>query len=218
MIEPRQIRAARALLNWSQDDLATASGIARSSIKNIENDITTARKDTIHDIQAALENCGIEFMAGSGVRVKSDFVTHLAGKDTFLKILEDVVQTLRSNIIPEALFSCVVDSMSPPEVIDAYRYMRNQGIKMRSLVKVTDTVLYGNLNEYRCLPEKFFHNNAQIIYHNKIATMILDEATGTDKAAIIIRNAPLAEAQKNLFEFIWSQCPAPTKTTANIKY
>jgi transcriptional regulator with XRE-family HTH domain len=218
MIEPRQIRAARALLNWSQDDLASASGIARSSIKNIENDITIARRDTIHDIQVSLENCGVEFLPGSGVRIKSDFVSHLSGADTFLKILDDVILTLRTANNAEALFSCVVDGISPPEVIESYRYMRSQKIKMRSLIKEDDTALYGDLSEYRCLPKKFFHNSAQIIYHDKIATMLLDEATGSDKGAIIVRNAPLAAAQKNLFEFIWAQCPQPELTTATLKY
>jgi len=218
MIEPRQIRAARALLNWSQDDLANASGIARSSIKNIENDITIARRETIHDIQLAFENCGVEFLPNAGVRVKPETITHLAGEDAFLKILEDIAQTLRGTSEAEALFSCVVDSMSPPEVINAYRYIRSQGIKMRSLVKERDTALYGELSEYRCVPEKFFHNSAQIIYHNKIATMILDETTGKDKGAIIVRNPPLAAAQKNLFEFIWEKCPAPIKTEATVRY
>ena len=93
MLEPRQIRAARALLNWSQDDLATASGIARSSIKNIENDITTARKDTIHDIQVALENSGIEFLPGSGVRIKEETVTVLYGEEAYWTLLDDVYHT-----------------------------------------------------------------------------------------------------------------------------
>ena len=47
MIDHRQIRAARALLNWSQADLARASDMATSSIKNIENENSSSRKESL---------------------------------------------------------------------------------------------------------------------------------------------------------------------------
>lgn len=33
---PEQCRAARGLLNWTQDQLATAAGVSRSTIKDFE--------------------------------------------------------------------------------------------------------------------------------------------------------------------------------------
>jgi transcriptional regulator with XRE-family HTH domain len=83
MIQPRQIRAARALLNWSQQDLAKASGIAISSIKNIENGLTVARRDTLAAIQDAFEQAQIEFLSNSGVRVKSSEVEIYEGPERF---------------------------------------------------------------------------------------------------------------------------------------
>ncbi len=46
MLTPAQIRAARALLNLSQDELPAASGLARQSIKNIERGVTDPRLST----------------------------------------------------------------------------------------------------------------------------------------------------------------------------
>lgn len=73
MLTPAQIRAARALLNWSQADLAAASGVALQSIKNIETGKTDPRLSTATALCRALEAAGVEFIAenggGPGVRL-----------------------------------------------------------------------------------------------------------------------------------------------------
>src|ERR1700753_2604127 len=107
MIEPRQIRAARALLNWSQTDLAEASGIAVSSIKNVENSITTARKETMDDIQSAFEKAGVEFLPGSGVRLSTESITVLKGSDALNVFFDDVYHSLNKNGGGEVLVSGV---------------------------------------------------------------------------------------------------------------
>ena len=38
---------------------------------------------------------------------------------------------------------------------------------MRSLVREGDTYLMGKLDEYRYLPEMFFHNSTTVIYGDK---------------------------------------------------
>ena len=72
----RQIKAARALVGWSQDDLADKSGISVPTIKRLEaakGDIG-GRAETGAALVAALEKAGIEFIAenggGAGVRMK----------------------------------------------------------------------------------------------------------------------------------------------------
>jgi predicted transcriptional regulator len=76
MISVRQIKAARALLAWSQGDLAVASGISEPTIARLESvdGPIGGRPDTGEKLQIALEKAGIEFMAenggGAGVRMK----------------------------------------------------------------------------------------------------------------------------------------------------
>lgn len=68
----RQIKAARALLEWSQDDLASRCGVSEPTIKRLEaakGDLG-GRPETIEKIVAALESAGIEFIVserGEGV-------------------------------------------------------------------------------------------------------------------------------------------------------
>ena len=72
----RQIKAARALLDWSQTDLASASGISEPTIKRLEasGGVLGGRETTVASIFKALETAGIEFIAenggGPGVRLR----------------------------------------------------------------------------------------------------------------------------------------------------
>ncbi len=76
MLIPAQIRAARALLSWSQAELAEASGVALQSIKNIETGKTDPRLSTATALRRALEKAGVVFLTdgesvngGPGVRL-----------------------------------------------------------------------------------------------------------------------------------------------------
>jgi DNA-binding XRE family transcriptional regulator len=64
----RQIKAARALLGWSQSDLARQSGVSEPTIARLESadGQLGGRRETVRKIQAALETSGIEFIEGNG--------------------------------------------------------------------------------------------------------------------------------------------------------
>lgn len=73
MFTPDQLRAARALLSWSQDDLASAAGVAVMMIKNYERRLSDPRLSSMTKLKATLETAGIEFIdatdiAGAGLR------------------------------------------------------------------------------------------------------------------------------------------------------
>jgi transcriptional regulator with XRE-family HTH domain len=71
-----QIRAARALLGWSQGQLARRAGVGPATLQRIEqgDGIVKGNFSTITKIQKALEEAGIHFTeddAGEiGVRLK----------------------------------------------------------------------------------------------------------------------------------------------------
>ncbi len=72
-IEPEQCRAARALLGWSQADLAARAAVAKQTLVDFERGARTPYDRTLADIRAALETAGVEFIAenggGPGVRL-----------------------------------------------------------------------------------------------------------------------------------------------------
>ncbi|WP_109668952.1 helix-turn-helix domain-containing protein [Mesorhizobium loti] len=72
-IFPSQLRAARALIGWTREDLASASGLTVRTIARIESSQTIPRQTTIEALAEALEAAGIEFIpqngSGPGVRL-----------------------------------------------------------------------------------------------------------------------------------------------------
>ncbi len=77
MVTIRQIKAARAMLAWSQSDLARHSGVSEPTIARLESTDGElgGREQTAKKIQKALEAAGVEFIGknggGPGVRLKN---------------------------------------------------------------------------------------------------------------------------------------------------
>ena len=78
MLQTVQIRAARALLGWNQDDLAKAAKVSIATIRRIEGQEgpVMGYVSTLMSIQSAFEKAGIIFQdedagGGIGVRLKA---------------------------------------------------------------------------------------------------------------------------------------------------
>lgn len=71
-----QVKAARALLRWSQQDLADASSVSLPTIKRLEAEtgLMGGRSATVEAIRKALEAAGVLFIeengGGAGVRLR----------------------------------------------------------------------------------------------------------------------------------------------------
>jgi predicted transcriptional regulator len=79
MITIRQVKAARALLGWSQSDLADYSGVSEPTIARLESadgDLG-GREETAEKIKTAIEKGGVEFIdengGGPGVRLRKSY-------------------------------------------------------------------------------------------------------------------------------------------------
>ncbi len=73
MVSPRQIRAARALLGWSQQELADKAIVSLNAVVRLERGSVDSRVSTLGAIQNALTKAGVEFLPrgdkGEGVRL-----------------------------------------------------------------------------------------------------------------------------------------------------
>lgn len=74
MISPSQCRAARGLLDWSQQELAKKSGIGIVTVRQLESGMHDARRATLQVVRNAFELAGVEFIdengGGAGVRLR----------------------------------------------------------------------------------------------------------------------------------------------------
>lgn len=77
MISTGQVRAARALLRWTAEDLANAAEVGVATIRRMEvlDGVPAGNVKTLVAIQQALEGAGIEFIGNPddspGVRLRS---------------------------------------------------------------------------------------------------------------------------------------------------
>lgn len=76
MIDGRQVRAARAMLGWSREELLDASGISMSALLRMEGNMADSRGSTLNKVVRALNQAGIEFVTrddgGIGVILKGE--------------------------------------------------------------------------------------------------------------------------------------------------
>ncbi|MGO8777398.1 MAG: helix-turn-helix domain-containing protein [Rhodomicrobium sp.] len=69
-ISPAQCRAARALLNWTQETLAGKVGVALKTVRDFETGRRKPLTIVRSSIKQALEQAGIEFLDSDGLRLK----------------------------------------------------------------------------------------------------------------------------------------------------
>jgi DNA-binding XRE family transcriptional regulator len=213
-INPDQIRAARALLKWSQNDLAIRSGVSLPTIANIEVEKQQASTTTQDKLAAAFDEAGIELIEG-GVRKRQDIVHILEGDDCYLRMLDEAYLALATTK-GEILFSASNERRTPTDVLEKFRLMRRGGVHFRSLIQDQDTYLMGPINEYRWMIESLFVNSdVKAIYGDCVAYLM----TWKDrKRVIILKDTRIADEQRRLFNYIWDQSIQPTHSTCDIKY
>ena len=73
MVTPRQIRAGRALLGWTQQILADRALVAVNSVRAVERGLLYPKSETVEAMRSALTKGGIVFLSegvmGEGVRL-----------------------------------------------------------------------------------------------------------------------------------------------------
>jgi transcriptional regulator with XRE-family HTH domain len=74
MITSAQCRAARGLLDWTQQELADAAHIGIATLRQFEGGHADSRQATLSVLRRAFEEAGVEFIdengGGPGVRLR----------------------------------------------------------------------------------------------------------------------------------------------------
>ncbi len=211
MITVEQIKAARALLGWNQGDLAAAASLSKPALANIERKLSNPRTETLDAIQKALEEAGIEFTDGPGVRLTGDIikVQIFKGNDSIQRLWNDVLSTLRSG--EERLISSVDEkkflSFTGPRferTMDRYRKM---GIKGRILCLEGEYEFPDPTSEYRWVPKLVFQEVPYYIYASKYAIVIWEP----ELKVVLIENKAVADSYRAQFERHWAAAQIPPK-------
>lgn len=203
MITAEQIRAARALLDWSTADLAKRIKLTVNGLNKIERGHVTAQRDTLLRIRKAFEENGIEFLPGCGLRKKDNMVTVFEGDDfrkeqisLWHKILKTTGGTL---CIAHESEEEAIEDVGLDAVMDELEKRRQIGISHKILVRDDDTGLIPPYHTYHDLPEKYFSPYPLEVFGDHVSFSSRKFA----RKSIIIHNKEIADSIQKLFDFVY---------------
>lgn len=214
MLTIEQIRAARALLDWSQSDLAEYASLSQTGIARIENGTNKPNSKTIEKIMTAFDNADIEFIGTTGVKKRTGEVKTYKGSEGFSFFLDDVYNTAiqfgTSDKPVEVFLSNVVhENWVKWMGADKWKHHTDRMTKDQSVMDVRILVKDGDMNfpasdysKYKWMPETLFNDKSFYSYHDKLAFLNFME---DDVEIMIMKHADFAEGYRNLFRVAWDQ-------------
>lgn len=209
MLTIEQIRAARALLDWSQSDLAEHAGLSQTGIARIENGTNKPNSSTLVKIQTAFDSGGVEFIGTSGVKKRSGEIRTLSGATGFIDFMHDVYQGAVDFDLPICLHNAKPDNwfkwMGEEEYLKHSKRMVE--LTKEKTIDVRITALEGDQNfiasnfaEYRWLPADKFNDQSFYAYGDKLAFLTFSEDAVDIK---ILQNLQFANGFRVLFNNAW---------------
>lgn len=207
-ITPAQCRAARALLEWGQPELAKASGVHTQTISNFEKANGAPTKSTIEKIAETFERAGIEFLPGDGLRRRESVITCLEGTEGVRAFFDDVYETAKTHGGKISLFN------STPGLL--IHWMGEEWFELHAarMAKIRDNVDFkviieeGNMAmighryaRYKWFPTESFNDKTIYCYGDKLGFFNVTE----DRAQIMVmRQAEIAASFHVLFDIAWT--------------
>jgi transcriptional regulator with XRE-family HTH domain len=196
-LTPDQLRAARALLNISQDDLAKESGVAVTSIRQFELGTTTNLQQKTENALLAFLAEKIEFIGARGVALREADHLVLEGETVIAQMFEDIQAHLSGQEDGEALFlygdtPCSLQS----KIVDYCLILKKDGFSYRSISQGKNEAAF-----VRVIPANFTPLPLQVVYGASVAQMI------SANRILLVRSPMLAEGLKQTFEMLWATLP-----------
>lgn len=201
---PEQIVAARALLRWTQADLADKSGVHINSIKKAESD--GVKDTTLQYIIKAFDSHGIEFI-DEGVHKKRDLSQILEGDEGIREFYNDVANTAEKLDIEVLVYAVgeegIVKKLQGHSVFTTYRNRMLHAENSRLLMlrsEIDQEYKTAKYMELRGLPkDENYPSLVYFVYNDKVAFI-------TDKAGLkilVIKHDAIAETFRRQFLNYW---------------
>lgn len=204
-----QIRAARALIGWSQGELADQAGLSQTGIARIENGTNQPNSTTIGKITSAFDKADIEFIGDSGVKKRTGEVRTLKnvnGFRTFINSVYDVAKNEGGKI-------CVFNS----DHTNFYKWCGGEewykmhakrmqavsdNIDMRVIVAEQDNQFIGSsFAQYRWFPKDLWNDQTIYAYGDYLAFLNFLE---DDVRVMILKQPKFTEGFRVLFDIAWN--------------
>lgn len=211
-----QCRAARALLNWGQPELAARCGMHVQTICHFEQNIGSPTQKTLFKITKALESAGIEFFEnGDGLRIRDISTTRYHGDEEFRNFFDDVYETAKTVGGPICLFNGVPGKLQKHLGKDWYGMHAQRMTKIKNLfdfkviIREGERLLIGKtFVEYRWFPKKLFNERTIYVYGDKVAFINFDQ---DNVKVLVVSQSEVADSFRILFNIAWGTIATPIK-------
>lgn len=211
MIEARQIRAARALLDWTRDDLAKASGVSVPALTQIEGEHRLARGSSLDKIRQALEAAGVVFTDNMGVKMKSDLLAVYEGEKGIQSFMDDLYMTAL-NGAKEFLISGGFEkdfyTMVPQPIVRAHteRMQKLEGFHIRFIKPSSDpSQPTSSYVDYKVLPDHMIFSVPFYVYGQKLGII----TWSPQPRVVVLNDAKVTESFVKQFDIFWKMARRP---------
>jgi transcriptional regulator with XRE-family HTH domain len=209
MISASQLRAARALLNWSRDDLAAATGLHADALLKIEHGVSRPQRGTVDKIAGAFLEQGIIFTEDDGVRRQRSGIKIYEGREGFVRWYDDVYETAKAGgeICVSGCQESDYETWLSVEDDRKHTERMNQlggQVSCRVILREGDSnFTYSSYVHYRWIAKDQWERNPLYLYGQKLAVVEFKEEGPT---VTVIESVAAARAFKKIFDATWSTC------------
>lgn len=203
MITITQIKAARALLGWTQSDLAKEAGLSLPAINNIERSLVSPRKETLKAIETALCNGGVAFIDQSGVQLQPPELDMriIEGAEWLKEYDEFLFSNINSPEDQLDLFSCDEEQWIIHGSTTNARYYEHKAkvkFKERIIIPRSQKFVTNAREVYRLYNDNAFGETSWQLFGPYIANILWIK-----RQVLIIESPALAKTQRVLFDDLW---------------
>lgn len=209
IITPAQCRAARALLNWSQPELAERCDIHVQTISNFEKESSTPSRTTLDKITNVFQESKIVFTEDEGVKKQQSIISQYHGAEGFRRFMDDVYYTAKVHGGEFCLLNAKPDNWIKwlGEEWMEHHSKRMAALGDKIIFKIT--AREGDYNfisrqfaEYRWVSINTWNQHSYYAYGDKIAFINFDN----DNVDILVLTHPhFSKTHKFLFNLVWNQ-------------
>lgn len=209
MITGRQIRAARGLLEWKAEDLASRTDLTRMTIAKIEAEAVQPQERTLASIVDVFDKNGVEFLPDEGVRMRKNEIRTFAGKVGYRQFLDHIYETMKNGgrirqLTSDGKYLRYADDYAMKHL---ERMAAISGLDAHVLTIEGDSYFPASYCTYRWL-DKSSKSLVPFYVYNDFVVMSLHE-TANRRELVSINSRLLAERYVQQFELFWSKASAP---------
>jgi transcriptional regulator with XRE-family HTH domain len=216
MLSIEQCRGARGILNWTQQELADASGLSKTAINNFEKGHSDIKNESLKSIKYAFVSAGIEFIGQHGLTRRTDKTEILNGENAFLTLFNDILdsaeQTQKELMISNYNLKHVMSQLSDAKLKQRNAIFKNSMISQRFLCTPENVHEEIKGREYRALPDSItcFAPTTYIYGESKVAFGLWEMSS-----ILIVNSKTVYDAEIARFNHIWEKAsPLQPKAAA----